>query len=93
MVPTAVPMPMPIISVCRGKDRDTALSASSLDARRDTYRLSTTLYSACTSMDSIMGSAVDISSGRMGIVPIFSSWERVLAGFFCISASNGEIDE
>ena len=39
--------------------------------------LSTTLYNACTSMDAIMGSDIDISRRPTGIVPILFSLTRV----------------
>ena len=56
-----------------GNARDTALKEYSLIL--DTKILSTMLYSACTSMDIIIGSDMDISSLLTGIIPIlFSGW-------------------
>ena len=45
---------------CHGKAIDTAVSASS--QMRETKMLSTMLYSACTSMEIIIGTAIDSSS-------------------------------
>ena len=60
-----------------GKAIDTAVSASS--QIRETKILSTMLYSACTSMEIIIGTAIDSSSLFSGIVPILFS-RRVSSG-------------
>ena len=60
-----VPTPTLIIRFCMGKARVTAVRASSLSWA--TKMLSTTLYRACTSMEIIIGTAMEIRSRLMGI--------------------------
>lgn len=60
-----------IIRFCTGKARDTALSAFSLSLA--TKMLSTTLYNAWTSMDTMMGTDIEISSRFTGHTPILFS--------------------
>ena len=71
MMPTAVPTDTAIIRFCTGKARLTLVSAFSLTIETNT--LSTTLYSACTSMLSMMGNAMLGSSLLMGCVPMIFS--------------------
>ena len=68
MTPTAVPVARPIIRFCAGKLNDTADSASRLTMLTNT--LSTTLYSACTSIEIIIGTDMFSTSLPMGITPI-----------------------
>lgn len=70
-MPTPVPTPNAIISDCSGKARDTAVRAFSL--MRDTKILSIILYNACTSIEIIIGSDIEISRRFTGIVPILFS--------------------
>ena len=71
-----------IIRFCTGKARLTLVSAFSLTIETNT--LSTTLYSACTSMLSMMGNAMLGSSLLMGCVPMIFS---LLLPFFTILLS------
>ena len=71
LMPTAVPAPTAIIRFWRGKAKLTALRAFSL--MRETNTLSTTLYSAWTSMEIIMGMAMPASSLPTGRTPILFS--------------------
>ena len=79
LMPTAVPAPTAIIRLWRGNARPTALKAFSL--RRETNTLSTMLYSACTSMEIIMGTAIPASSLPTGRTPILFSWGAAPAAF------------
>ena len=74
--PTPVPTPTAIIIFCREKAKDTAVRASSLT--QDTNTESTTLYSACTSIEIIMGTLRRTSRGLMSMVPMMFS--RASAG-------------
>ena len=76
LMPTPVPAATAIISVWMGKARETAVSASSLSCA--TNMLSTILYKACTSIESIIGRDMVISSLGTGMTPILFSC-------FCIS--------
>ena len=71
LIPTAVPTATAIIRLWTGKARDTARRAYSLIL--ETKILSTILYSACTSMEIIMGRDMEISNLSMGITPILFS--------------------
>ena len=79
MMPTAVPAPTAIIRLWRGNARPTALKAFSLS--RETNTLSTMLYSACTSMEIIIGTAMPASSLPTGRTPILFSWGAAPAAF------------
>ena len=59
-MPTPKPTAIAMTMFCHGKAIDTAVSASS--QMRETKMLSTMLYSACTSMEIIIGTAIDSSS-------------------------------
>ena len=63
-IPTVVPAQTAIIRFCRGKARETAVRAFSLS--RATKMLSTMLYSAWTSMEIIMGTAMPASNRPTG---------------------------
>ena len=76
MIPTPVPEPRAIIRFCSGKARVTAVRASSL--RRATKMLSTTLYRACTSMEIIIGSDMEMISCLTGMVPILFSFVDII---------------
>ena len=69
--PTPAPVATAIISSCTGNASETAVSASSL--MRATNALSTILYSACTSMDSMIGKDIVTISLPSGMVPILFS--------------------
>ncbi len=71
LTPTPVPTPTAIITFCSEKASDTAVRALSLTW--DTNTESTTLYSACTSMEIIMGTLSLTSSGLMSMVPMIFS--------------------
>ena len=71
MMPTPVPTATEIIRFCTGKARETAFRASSLSLATKT--LSTTLYSAWTSMEMTMGIDMVKSSLGTGMVPILFS--------------------
>ena len=59
---------------CTGNASETAVSAQlSTSEIRETNTLSTTLYSACTSMESAMGSAMFQSSFPIGMTPMLFS--------------------
>jgi len=67
---------MAIIRFCAGNARETAVKAFSLICA--TNILSTMLYNACTSIEIIMGNAMEINSLLTGITPIlFSSIFRI----------------
>ena len=66
-----MPVAKPIIRFCAGKARFTALKASRLI--RLTNMLSTMLYSACTSIEMMMGSDIVTTSLPTGITPILFS--------------------
>ena len=84
LTPTPVPMPTANIRFCSEKARETAVRAFSLT--RATKIESTTLYSACTSMEIIIGMLSLISSGLTSMVPmIFSDSERLSCLFSTIS--------
>ena len=68
LTPTPVPVPRPIMMFCAGKASDSADRQSSDTIA--TYTLSTTLYSACTSIESIIGTASVSRSFPSGISPI-----------------------
>ena len=68
LTPTPVPVPRPIIIFCAGNARESAERQSS--ETRATKILSTTLYRACTSMESIMGTAILSRSFPSFISPI-----------------------
>ena len=70
-MPTPVPLATAIISVCSGNARDTAFMASWLSLATKT--LSTTLYNAWNSMETIMGTAIVASSFPTGKTPILFS--------------------
>ena len=72
LTPTAVPVARPIIRFWAGKASDTAVSACSLT--RLTNTLSTMLYSACTSMEAMMGRDIFQISLEMGMVPSLFSF-------------------
>ena len=72
LTPTAVPVARPIIRFCAGNASDTAVSACSLT--RLTNQLSTMLYSACTSMDAMMGRDIFQISFVMGMTPSLFSF-------------------
>ena len=82
LVPTPTPPATPIIRFCIGNAIETAVSASSLILA--TNILSTILYSACTSIDIIIGRAILISSLLTGIVPILFSFIVLLIKFFSL---------
>ena len=71
LIPTAVPTATAIIRLWIGNARDTARSAYSLIL--ETKMLSTILYSACTSMEIIIGRDIEISNLSMGMTPILFS--------------------
>ena len=71
LIPTPVPVEMAIIRFWMGKEIETAVRAFSLI--RATKTLSTTLYRAVTSMDTIMGTDMVIMSRFTGITPILFS--------------------
>ena len=71
LMPTPVPVATAIIRFCTGKARLTAFSAFSLT--RETKMLSTTLYRACTSILSMMGTDMVTSSLLTGRTPILFS--------------------
>ena len=72
-MPTPKPTANEISRFCIGNASETAVSAFSLIL--DTNTLSTTLYSAWTSIEIIIGTAMDSSSLLTGITPIlFSAW-------------------
>ena len=71
LIPTPVPVPMAIIRFCAGNARETAVKAFSLICA--TNILSTMLYNACTSIEIIMGNAMEINSLLTGITPILFS--------------------
>ena len=86
LTPTPVPTPTAIIIFCREKAKDTAVRASSLT--QDTNTESTTLYSACTSIEIIMGTLSFTSRGLISMVPIMFSrsmtgevWGRLFSTF------------
>ena len=82
LTPTQVPEETAIIRLWIGKARDTALRAYSLTL--DTKMLSTILYSACNSMDIIIGRDMDRSSLFTDMTPIlFSAFFS-----FCICISS-----
>ena len=66
-----MPVARPIIRFCAGKLKETAESASSLTML--TKMLSTTLYSACTSIEIISGTDMFNTSFPMGMTPILFS--------------------
>ena len=70
-MPTPKPTAIAMMMFCSGNAMDTAVSASS--QMRETKILSTMLYSACTSMEIIIGTAIDSRSLFSGIVPILFS--------------------
>ena len=70
-MPTPVPEETAIIRFCIGNASETAVNASS--QIRDTKILSTILYIACTSMETIIGSAIVTSSLLTGMTPILFS--------------------
>ena len=74
--PTPVPTPTAIITFCSENASDTAVRALSLTW--DTNTESTTLYSACTSMEIIMGTLSFTSRGLISMVPMMFS--RASAG-------------
>ena len=69
--PTPVPLPTAIIKFCIGNARDNAVSASSPSFA--TNILSTMLYMACTSMDTIIGNDMLMIRRFTGITPILFS--------------------
>ena len=71
LIPTPVPEPTATISVCMGNASVTAVSACSLIC--DTKILSTMLYNACTSIEAIIGSDMEMISRFTGITPILFS--------------------
>ena len=71
MTPTPVPTPTAIMTFCSENASETAVRALSLTW--DTKIESTTLYSACTNMDTIMGTLSLTSSGLMFMVPMMFS--------------------
>ena len=66
-MPTPRPVLTAIISIWTGMTRDTAVKASAL--YRATKMPSTTLYSACTSMLTMMGTDTLGTSRLMGMAP------------------------
>ena len=80
-----MPAASEIIRFCAGKASDTAVSDASLTQLTNT--LSTMLYSACTSMEAMMGSDIFQISFEMGMVPslfsaaIYKSRPFYLAGY------------
>ena len=89
--PTPVPMHSASISICIGKASVSAFIALSpaftmpaVSGMYDTNRLSTTLYSACTIIDSISGAPRRISRLGTGIVPMRSDFD-IFFSFFIIS--------
>ena len=75
--PTAVPVARPIIRFCAGNASETAVSACS--QMRETKTLSTMLYSACTSIETMMGRDMFQMSFEMGMVPsLFPSMRLTL---------------
>ena len=77
--PTPVPTPTAIMTFCSEKASDTAVRALSLTW--DTNTESTTLYSACTSMEIIIGMLSLSKSGLISMVPMMFS--RTSAGAVC----------
>ena len=67
------------MTFCNEKASDTAVRALSLTW--DTNTESTTLYSACTSMEIIMGTLSFTSRGLISMVPMMFS--RASAGAVC----------
>ena len=72
MIPTPVPDPTAIIRFCIGNATVTAVSAASDSL--DTKMLSTILYSACTSMEAIIGMDMLMISFFTGMTPILFSF-------------------
>ena len=72
LTPTAVPAAREIIRFCAGNARDTAVRDASLT--QETNTLSTMLYSACTSMEMMMGSDIFQISFLMGMTPSLFSF-------------------
>lgn len=70
-IPTPVPAPTAIRSVCSGKAMETAVRAFSESMATKT--LSTILYNACTSMEIIIGRDMFSTSLPTGMVPILFS--------------------
>ena len=64
LIPTLKPIAMALIRFCTGYTSESAVMASSL--MRATNRLSTMLYSAFTSIETTIGSAMDVNSGKTG---------------------------
>ena len=75
LIPTPVPEPTATIIVWSGNARVTAVSACSLIC--ETNMLSTMLYRACTSMESIMGS-------DMVMISLFTGMTPILFSFICV---------
>ena len=71
LTPTPVPTPTAIMTFCREKASETAVRALSLTW--DTKMESTTLYSACTSIETIIGTLSLMSRGLMDMVPMMFS--------------------
>ena len=69
--PTPVPVATAMMSVCKGKASETAVSAFSDSFA--TKILSTMLYRACTSMEIIIGKDMLNTSLPIGMVPILFS--------------------
>ena len=64
-IPTPNPIPTALMRFCTGNTSESAVMASSLIFA--TKKLSTMLYSEFTSMETTMGSAMDISRGNTGL--------------------------
>ena len=64
LMPTLKPIAIALMRFCTGYTSESAVMASSL--MRATKRLSTMLYSALTSMEMTMGSAIEVSNGKIG---------------------------
>ena len=79
LTPTPVPTPTAIMTFCSEKARETAVRAFSLT--RATKIESTTLYSACTSMEIIIGMLSFSKRGLISMVPMMFS--RTSPGAVC----------
>ncbi|CAK7021290.1 MAG: hypothetical protein DELT_03306 [Desulfovibrio sp.] len=89
-MPTPVPTATAIMSICTGNASDTAAKAFSLYWPTNT--LSTTLYSACTSMEIMMGSAIVTNNFLTGRTPILFSFTASIHILSQSNVSRSQID-
>ncbi len=82
MIPTPNPMAAALIRFCTGYTRDRAVMASSLIWA--TKKLSTMLYREFTSMEMIMGRAMDRIRGNTGFSFINVSFIAILHSLICL---------